>query len=174
MAQTWLIEGATFLQDKVSVTNFHMHLCETYFSIWALLAAVILHASSSLVPCCRLLLNDELQLKWSSPETMEKWPLELRLRNRFIVSDYAHQSPSQVNFSFFWSQICSYAFRKIAIFSSPFLIYLFSFYCGTCILWHWKSRKPFSLVAQLVYYWFDLLIWTSLVVIKAMCRPREQ
>lgn len=105
----------------------------------------------------------------SSLETMEEWPLELRLCNCFIVSDCAHQTPSQVNFNFFWSQICSYAFRKMAIFSFPSLIYLFSFYCSACILWHWKSNKPFLLVAQLVYYWFKLLRWTRLTVIKPMC-----
>lgn len=125
--------------------------------------------SFSLIPCWRLLLNDEHQLKWSSLETMEEWPLELRLCNCFIVSDCAHQTPSQVNFNFFWSQICSYAFRKMAIFSFPSLIYLFSFYCSACILWHWKSNKPFLLVAQLVYYWFKLLRWTRLTVIKPMC-----
>lgn len=81
--------------------------------------------SSSLIPCWRLLLNDEHQLKWSSLETMEEWLLELRLCKCFIVSDCAHQSPSQVNFNFFWSQICSCAFRKMAIFSFPFLIYLY-------------------------------------------------
>lgn len=176
MAQTWAIEGATFLQDKVSVANSHVHLWEACFSIWALSASHFPYRpSSSRMPCRSLLLNDELQLKWSSLETMEKWPLELlRLYNCFIVSDCAHQRPLQVNFNFFWSQNCSYAFRKMAIFSFPYLIYLFSFYCSTCILWHWKSSKPFLLVAQFVFFWFELLRWASLKVIKAMYRQSEQ
>lgn len=48
MARTWPVEGPTFLQDKVSVTNFHMHSCEGYFSIRALLATVIFHISHPL------------------------------------------------------------------------------------------------------------------------------
>ena len=45
MAQTWPVEVATFLQDKVSITNFHMYLCEAYFSIRVLVATVIFHVS---------------------------------------------------------------------------------------------------------------------------------
>lgn len=52
MIRTWLIEeGATFLQDKVSVTDFHVHLWESYFSIQALLAPVLFHVSHPLALC---------------------------------------------------------------------------------------------------------------------------
>lgn len=51
MAQTWTIEGATFLQDKVSVTNSHVHLWEAYFSIWALSATVTFRIAHPLALC---------------------------------------------------------------------------------------------------------------------------
>lgn len=126
-----------------SLTNFHMHLGKACFSMWAVLATVLFHGSH---PLAYALLNEELQLKWSSPETMEKWPLELRVCNCFIVSDYSSESqPSQ--FQLFLEPICSYSFRKMGIYSCPFLIYLFYFSCSTCILCHCKSNKPFLLVS---------------------------
>lgn len=138
----WL-NGTSFLQDNISITNFHIHFWEAYFSVRALLATVILQVCHSLALCSvedLLLLNDELQLKWSSLETMEKWPLKLRLYNCFIVLDCAHQSPSQVDFSFLGARIVLMLLRKWTFFHFLSWYYLFSFYCNTCMLWHWKSK----------------------------------
>lgn len=67
MAQTWPIEGPTFLQDKGSVTNFHMHLCEGYFSIRALLATLIFHVSLLLSLCP---VEDFCWTEWWTPAEM--------------------------------------------------------------------------------------------------------
>lgn len=150
MARTWPIEVATFLQDKVSVNQLpHAFVWSLFFHSGSL--------SHSNFPCLHPLavcpVEDfcwMMNSSWNDlpPETMEKWPLELRLCNCFIVSDCAHQSPSQVNFNFFWSQICSYAFRKMATFFISFLDTLI-FCC--CYRWHWKSNRSFLLVAPLTY-----------------------
>lgn len=51
MAWTWPVEGATFLQDKVSLPNSHMHSWEAHFSTRAPLATVTPQVSRPLSSC---------------------------------------------------------------------------------------------------------------------------
>lgn len=163
MARTWPIEGATFLQDKVSLHNSHMHLWEAIFPTRAPLATVTPHVSHPVASCpvgdFRWTVNsDEMIFPGNYGEmTTSTQPLWLFYCLRLCTSE---SRPSQ--FHLFLEPEFSYAFKKMSIFSFPFLIYLFSFYCSTCILWHWKSNKASLLVTQLVYYWFELLIWQVL------------
>lgn len=153
-----------------SLTNFHMHLGKACFSMWAVLATVLFHGSH---PLAYALLNEELQLKWSSPETMEKWPLELRLCNCFIVSDCTHQSPSQVNFNSFWSQFVLILLGKWA-YIHVLSWYTFFIFLVVHVYFAIANLTSLSYWSQLVYCWFELLIRTGLEVINAVCRPREQ
>lgn len=104
-------------------------------SVWglffqpALLAAVIFHVS-------RPLTSYPLEVFcWTVYSSWNDLPQKL-WRNDHLNSDSVTVLLSQTVLirvlaklisTIFWSQICSYAFRRMAIFSFPFLIYLFYF-----------------------------------------------
>lgn len=116
MAQTWPIEGPTFLQDKGSYQLPHAFMLRLFFHSGSLSHSNFpCLPSSILMPCWRLLLNRKMNTSWND------LPWKLR-RNDHLNSDFVTVLLSQtvliripakaISIFFFWSQIFSNALGK--------------------------------------------------------------